>query len=169
MADQESPRSGEEARRTPQGELARKLHLLLDAAVAERGEALTFPEIRAAMTVRGVGLSRARWSYMKDGKGRLIQDRPLLTALADYFRVDPEYLLSVEDIETPELVGRQLEFAKALRAARVKSFVSKTLGDVSPETLEFIVDYLDQDIALHPGGGSGVDSGDSPDGRPGVP
>ncbi|WP_113716841.1 hypothetical protein [Arthrobacter dokdonensis] len=157
MADQESPGAGDEARRTPQGELARKLHLLLDVAVAERGEALTFPEIRAAMTVRGVGLSRARWSYMKDGNGRLVQDRPLLTALADYFNVDPEYLLSVEDIETPEMVGRQLEFVKSLRAARVKSFAAKTLGDVSPETLEIIVEYLDQDIALHPRGGSAVD------------
>ncbi|MCU6480449.1 hypothetical protein [Arthrobacter sp. A2-55] len=157
MADQESSTAGNEARRTPQGELARKLHLLLDVAVAERGEALTFPEIRAAMTVRGVGLSRARWSYMKDGNGRLVQDRPLLTALADYFNVDPEYLLSVEDVETPEMVGRQLEFIKSLRAARVKSFAAKTLGDVSPETLEIIVDYLDQDIALHPGEGPAAD------------
>ena len=169
MADQETSDVADAARRTPQGELARRLHLLLDIAVAERGRPLIFPDIREAMTARGVKLSRARWSYMKDGNGRLVHDRPLLTALADYFNVDPEYLLSVEDIETPELVGAELEFVKALRAARVKSFASKTLGDVSPETLEIIVEYLDRDIALHPGGGAAVDSGDSLGGRPRVP
>lgn len=169
MADQKTTGAADEARRTPQGVLARKLHLLLDVAVAERGRPLTFPDISAAMTVRGVKLSRARWSYMKDGNGRLVHDRPLLTALADYFNVDPEYLLSVEDIATPEIVGQQLEFVKALRATRVKSFAARTLGDVSPETLEAVIEYLDRDIGLHPGGDSTGDLVDSPDEPPVIP
>lgn len=169
MADQEKPGRADEVRRTPQGELARKLHLLLDVAVAEGDKPVTFPDISAAMSVRGVKLSRARWSYMKDGNGRLVHDRPLLTALAEYFNVDAEYLLSVEDIETPEIVGRQLEFVKALRATRVKSFAAKTLGDVSPETLEAVVKYLDRDIGPRPGGGSTDDLVDSPDEPPVAP
>lgn len=169
MADQESPGVPDEARRTPQSELARRLHLLLDIAVEESGKPLMFSDISEAMAVRGVKLSRARWAYMKDGKGRLIHDRPLLIALADYFSVDPEYLLSVEDIETAQLDGAELEFVKALRAARVKSFASETLGEVSPENLEVIVEYLDRDASLNVEGESSVDAGDSLDGHPRVP
>ncbi|MDQ0276473.1 hypothetical protein QO003_000776 [Arthrobacter silviterrae] len=153
MADKESPGAGDMARRTPQGELARKLHLLLDNAVVARGGPVSYPDIWAAMTVRGVKLSRARWAYMKDGKGVLIRDRALLTALADYFRVDPDYLLSVEEVKTPAMTGEQLKKVKAFRAARVKSFVESTLGDVSPETLDEIIDYLGQASAPHPGEG----------------
>lgn len=166
MADKES---AEGARYTPQGELARRLRLLLDAAVAERGGPVLFPDIRAAMTVRGVKLSRARWFYMKDGNGALVRDRPLLTALADFFNVDPEYLLSVENVEAPALTDEQLEFVKTLRAAKVKSFAAKTLGDVSPEALEAIIDYLDRDFARQPRGEKAGDSVDSPVARPEVP
>jgi len=163
MAHKELPGAGDLARRTPQGELARKLHLLLDIAVAERGGPVSYPDIWAAMTVRGVKLSRARWAYMKDGNGVLVRDCALLTALADYFKVDPDYLLSVEDIRTPEVVGRQLELVKAFRAARVKSFASQTLGEMSPETLDVVVDFLNQDIGPNHGGGeASSNSADSP-------
>lgn len=155
MADQDA---ADRFRHTPQGELARRLRLLLDAAVEVRGGPVLFPDIRAAMTVRGVKLSRARWAYMKDGNGALVRDRPLLTALADFFHVDPEYLLSVEEVEAPVLTDEQLEFVKSLRAAKVKSFAAKTLGDVSPEALEAIIDYLDRDVARQPGGEASGDS-----------
>lgn len=161
MADKESPGAGDMAGRTPQGELARKLHLLLDIAVVERGGPVSYPDIWAAMTVRGVKLSRARWAYMKDGKGVLIRDRALLTALADYFRVDPDYLLSVEEVKTPAMTSEQLKKVKAFRTARVKSFVESTLGDVSPETLDEIIEYLGQDSPPHPG--EGEEPGNSAD------
>ncbi|ALO66716.1 hypothetical protein AS189_09665 [Arthrobacter alpinus] len=169
MADQEKPGRADEVRRTPQGELARKLHLLLDIADAEGDKPATFPDISAAMTVRGVKLSRARWSYMKDGNGRLISDRPLLTALADYFKVSPDYLITVEDIEISEEAWDQLESVHSFREAKVKSFVDQTLGDVSPETLEDIVEYLSDDLPLPPGVGAVGDDVDSPDEPPVVP
>ena len=166
MIDQDAPVEGREPRCTPQGELARRLKLLLAASGAQRGKPLTFPDISEAMAARGVKMSRARWSYMKDGNGRLIQDRPLLSALAEYFSVDPGYLLGVEDVETPELMGVQLELVKVLRAAAVKSFAARTLGDVSPVTLQTIIDFLNRDIAPAPGRPPGM-GGTAPTTGPG--
>ena len=154
--------------RTPQAELARKLNLLLDTVVAERGVALTYREVSEALAARGVNLSRARWFYMKDGTGRMVSDPKLLTALSELFQVDASYLLGSDGAEVPERIDAQLEFVKSLRAARVKTFAARTLGDVSPETLRAITEYLNQDIARHPAGESSAASGSegSPDGPP---
>src|SRR5687767_14208049 len=137
---------------SPQAELARRLNLLLDVVVAERGQPITFREVQEKLASRGVKLSRARWFYMKDGTGRLVSDPALLRALCEIFKVDPSYLLPESDGELPERIDSQLEFVKSLRAARVKSFAARTLGDVSPETLRRISEYLNKDIDLHPGG-----------------
>lgn len=150
--------------RPPQAELARKLNLLLDIVVAERGTPFTYREVSEALSQRGVHLSRARWFYMKDGTGRMVSDPELLTALSELFEVDPSYLLGSEGAEVPERIDAQLEFVKSLRAARVKTFAARTLGDVSPETLRAITEYLNKDIAKHPAGKSSAASGseDSP-------
>jgi hypothetical protein len=169
MSDQGSYDASRRPKWTPQRELSRRLKLLLDAAVAERGKPLTFPEISEALAARGVKTSRARWYYMKDGNGRLVHDRVLLTALADFFNVSPEYLLDVEDMASPEVNGDQLEFVRSLRADRVKSFAQQTLGDVSPETLDAITEFLDRDIGRHPRGEMGGDSSDNSGGPPIVP
>ncbi|WP_315913248.1 hypothetical protein [Arthrobacter sp. lap29] len=167
MVDHEAPDTANDVDivgRTPQGELSRRLRLLLDIVVDETGRPVLFSDISAAMATRGVKLSRARWNYMKDGNGRLIPDRTLLMALADFFNVVHVFLLSVEDMETPELTESQLELVKVLRAERVRRFTAETLGDVSPQTLDVTIDYLDQDASLHSEGGSAADSGDSSDG-----
>ena len=137
---------------SPQAELARRLNLLLDIAVAERGKPVTFREVQEQLASKGVKLSRARWFYMKDGTGRLVSEPELLTAICEMFNVDPSYLLPGSDAALPERIDSQLEFVKSLRAARVKSFAARTLGDVSPETLRLISEYLNKDIDLHPGG-----------------
>jgi transcriptional regulator with XRE-family HTH domain len=156
---------------TPQAELARRLNLLLDVAVAERGKPVTFREVQEQLASRGVKLSRARWFYMKDGTGRLVSDPELLTALCEIFKVDPSYLLPESDGELPERIDSQLEFVKSLRAARVKSFAARTLGDVSPETLRRISEYLNKDIDLHPGGEEAAVTApeDTEDGHQGAP
>jgi transcriptional regulator with XRE-family HTH domain len=156
---------------TPQAELARRLNLLLDVAVAERGKPVTFREVQEQLASRGVKLSRARWFYMKDGTGRLVSDPELLTALCEIFRVDPSYLLPDSDGGLPERIDSQLEFVKSLRAARVKSFAARTLGDVSPETLRRISEYLNKDIDLYPGGEQAAVSApeDTEDGHQGAP
>lgn len=134
---------------SPQAQLARRLNLLLDAAVAERGKPMTFREVQAELADRGIKLSRARWFYMKEGTGRLVRDPALLAGLCSIFKVDPSYLLG-DHAELPERIDSQLEFVKSLRAARVKSFAARTLGDVSPETLRAISEYLNKDIGRHP-------------------
>jgi hypothetical protein len=134
---------------SPQAQLARRLNLLLDVVVAERGKPVTFREVQADLEARGIKLSRARWFYMKEGTGRLVSDMELLAGLCNIFNVDPSYLVG-DDAELPERIDSQLEFVKSLRAARVKSFAARTLGDVSPETLRAITEYLNKDIGRHP-------------------
>ncbi|WP_284990264.1 hypothetical protein [Arthrobacter sp. efr-133-TYG-120] len=136
---------------SPQTQLARRLNLLLDVVVAERGHPVTFKEVQTELAARGIKLSRARWFYMKEGSGRLVTDPVLLTGLCDIFNVDPSYLVG-SDAALPERIDSQLEFVKSLRAARVKSFAARTLGDVSPETLRAISEFLNKDIGLHPEG-----------------
>ena len=137
---------------SPQAALAHRLNLLLDVVVAERGSPVTFREIEAGLRARGIKISRARWFYMKDGTGRLVSDPQLLAAICEMFDVDPSYLLNDVEGDIPERIDSQLEFVKSLRAARVKSFAARTLGDVSPETLRAISEYLNKDIDLHPNG-----------------
>lgn len=156
---------------TPQAELARRLNLLLDVVVAERGKPVTFREVQDELAGRGIKLSRARWFYMKDGRGRLVSDSALLTALCDIFSVDRSYLLVGNDASLPKRIDSQLEFVKSLRAARVKSFAARTLGDVSPETLRAISEFLNKDIGLHPEGEQAAASSpsDTEDEHPEVP
>ena len=137
---------------SPQAELARRLNLLLDVVVAERGQPVTFREVQEKLEDKGIKLSRARWFYMKDGTGRLVSDPALLGALCEIFNVDPAYLLGSDDSRLPERIDSQLEFVKSLRAARVKTFAARTLGDVSPETLRAITEYLNKDITRRPEG-----------------
>jgi hypothetical protein len=169
MADQETSSASPGPGLTPQGELSQRLEILLEGVLAERGQPVSFREISGALADRGVKMSRARWSYMKDGNGSLISDRPLLTALADYFKVSPDYLLIVEDMETPEVAWEQRESVRSLRAAKVKSFVGQTLGDVSSETLQDVTDYLNGDRPLPPEAEAVGDYVDSPDEPPVVP
>lgn len=152
---------------TPQAELARRLNLLLDVVVAERGQPVTFREVQEKLAGKGIKLSRARWFYMKDGTGRLVSDPELLSALCEIFNVDPAYLAAGEATDLPERIDSQLEFVKSLRAARVKTFAARTLGDVSPETLRAITEYLNRDISRPEGeqaaASSQFDGGEEPE------
>lgn len=149
--------------------LARRLNLLLDVVIAERGTPMTFLELQQKLAGRGVNLSRARWSYMKDGTDRLVTDPQLLTAISEVFGIDPAYLLGDEDSGLPEQIDSRLEFLKALRAAKVKSFAARALGEVSPETLRAITEFLNNDIKLHQSGSAPTGPEDSGDGQPSAP
>lgn len=126
---------------TPQLELARKLNLLLDVVVAEGNTPYTYRQIEAGLKERGLTLSRARWAYMITGEGPLVTDAALLTGIAEFFRIPPEYMLG-SDGDLPDRVDAQLAFVKSLRVARVVNFAARMLGDVSPETLRSITELL---------------------------
>jgi hypothetical protein len=157
---------GEPPSQPPQVALARRLNLLLDAVVAERGTPVTFREVQEKLAERGIGMSRARWFYMKDGSGRLVTDKRVLTGICEMFGVDPTYLLDAESPELPESIQARLELVKSLRVARVRAFAARTLGDVAPETLRAISEYLNRDLGSAQQDESATDPSDNEGERP---
>lgn len=124
--------------------LANRLRTLLDVAEARTGNEVTFTAISEYLTGRGINLSRARWSYILNAH-RYVDDPQLLDALSDYFEVPHGYLRGEQD--APEIVTAQLDLVRAMRAAKVRTYAARTLGDLSPETLGAITKYLDEEAA----------------------
>jgi hypothetical protein len=124
--------------------LANRLRTLLDVTEARTGTEVTFTAISEYLTGRGIALSRARWSYMVNAH-RFVDDLELLDAISDYFEVPHGYLRGEEG--TPDIVTAQLDLVRAMRAAKVRSYAARTLGDLSPETLGAITKYLDKEAA----------------------
>ncbi|GAA3640763.1 hypothetical protein GCM10022200_25570 [Microbacterium awajiense] len=125
-------------------ELAKRLRLLLDVSIAETGEEPTYSQIMAFLQTRGVSLSRSRWTYMVNGH-RFVQDRALFEALAEYFEVEPAFLAGGADAPMPAKVAAQLDLVRSMRVAKVKSYAARTLGDISPEALQAITRFLDNE------------------------
>lgn len=138
-----SPRDDDETRRATEL-LANRLRTLMDVAEARSGREVTFTEIHEFVTSRGLTLSRARWSYVLNGH-RYTEDVALLDALSDFFGVPHGYLRG--EPGTPDDVTAQLDLVRAMRAARVRSYAARTLGDLSPETLGAITRFLDEEAA----------------------
>ena len=132
--------------KTAAEDLAKRLRLLLDVAVAETGSEPTFAQIAAFLEERGTNLSRSRWTYMVNGH-RYVQDRPLFEGLAAFFEVDPAFLAGEVGAETPTKVSAQLDLVRAMRAARVKTYAARTLGDISPNALQAISRFLDAEVS----------------------
>ena len=126
-------------------ELSRRLDLLMDVVVAEGGHPYKFADIQSALAAKGVGLSRARWFYMREGTGATVTDPKLLSALADFFGVPAAYLLD-SDPSLPARVEAQLKLLKAMRIAEVRSFAARALGDLSPEATEAIANILEEEM-----------------------
>ncbi|MEV1130520.1 hypothetical protein [Agromyces sp. NPDC049794] len=135
----------EDESNTAAEDLAKRLRLLLDVAVAETGSEPTYSHIAAFLEQRGTNLSRSRWTYMVNGH-RYVQDRVLFEGLADFFDVDAAFLMGAEGAEIPAKVSAQLDLVRSMRAARVKSYAARTLGDISPNALHAISKFLDEEI-----------------------
>lgn len=142
----------EEEGKTAAEDLAKRLRLLLDVAVAESGAEPTYAEIAAFVQSRGVSLSRSRWTYMVNGH-RYVQDRPLFEGLAEYFEVDASFLAGDHDAPMPEKVAAQLDLVRSMRHAKVRSYAARTLGDLSPEALQAISRFLDAEAEQRVGSG----------------
>ncbi|SFS16580.1 hypothetical protein SAMN04487846_3332 [Microbacterium sp. cf046] len=126
-------------------DLAKRLRLLLDVSIAESGAEPTYAQIAAFLESRGARLSRSRWTYMVNGH-RYVRDPVIVDGLAAYFDVDAPFLLGEEGAPTPEKVNAQIDLIRAMRAARVKSYAARTLGDVSPKALQAISKFLDEEM-----------------------
>lgn len=125
--------------------LEKRLRLLLDVKTAETGVEPSYSEIAAFLKARGTNLSRSRWTYMVNGH-RKVEDPEVFAGLAEYFDVDVDFLTGHGDASTPEKVNAQLDLVRAMRAAKVKSYATRTLGDLSPATLEAITKFLDEEM-----------------------
>ena len=66
----------------------------------------------------------------------------MVTALAEFFEINPDYLLK-SDGEVPERIQHELELLAAMRRAKVKEFATRTLAEVDNETLDAIAALLD--------------------------
>ena len=135
----------EDASNTAAEDLAKRLRLLLDVATAESGSEPTYSQIAEFLEARGTNLSRSRWTYMVNGH-RYVQDRALFEGLADFFDVEADFLMGLDGAETPAKVNAQLDLVRSMRAARVKSYAARTLGDISPNALQAISKFLDEEI-----------------------
>jgi len=123
--------------------LANRLRTLLDVMETRRGTEVTYQEVADELEQRNIKLSRARWSYMINGH-RYVRDEKLLTALADFFGVGHDYLLGEKE---PAMAAAELDLVRAMRAAKVKTFAARTLGDLSPDVLGAITKILDEEAA----------------------
>ena len=122
--------------------LARKIDLLMDVVVTTEGRPYEFHDIQSALAEKGVKLSRTRWHHMKTGDATVRQPVDVISALAEFFQVNPDYLLNT-DGEVPERIQQELELLAAMRRAKVKEFATRTLADVDNETLDAIAALLD--------------------------
>ncbi|MCC9195654.1 helix-turn-helix domain-containing protein [Arthrobacter sp. zg-Y820] len=122
--------------------LARKIDLLLDVVVTTEGKPYEFQDIQSALAEKGVKLSRTRWHHMKTGDATVRQPPEVVIALAEFFQVNPDYLLN-SDGEVPERIQHELELLASMRRAKVKEFATRTLADVDNETLDAIAALLD--------------------------
>ena len=125
--------------------LAARLRLLLDTEATKMGTEPTFKQISLFVERRGLKLSRSRWQYMLSGNKFTVRNESLLTAIAEFFDVEPAFLLDTSSDVVPEKVDAQLDLIRAMRTAEVKSFAARQLGDVSPETLDAITRFLDEE------------------------
>ncbi|MDK1326449.1 hypothetical protein [Arthrobacter sp. zg-Y1143] len=122
--------------------LARKIALLLDVVVTAEGRPYEFQDIQSALADKGVKLSRTRWHHIKAGDATVRQPSEVLAALAEFFDVNPDYLLE-SDGKVPERIQHELELLAAMRRAKVKEFATRTLAEVDNETLDAIAALLD--------------------------
>ena len=76
---------------------------------------------------------------------RTVDDPDLLAGLAAFFGVNADFLLT--DGPLPERLEAQLDLIRAMRVSKVRSFAARTLGDVSPRTLNAITEFLDDAAA----------------------
>ena len=81
---------------------------------------------------------------------RYVQDPAVFEGLAAYFDVDTAFLLGADGATTPERVTAQLDLVRSMRAAKVKSYAARTLGDISPKALHAITKFLDEEMTPMP-------------------
>lgn len=125
--------------------LGQRLRLLYDVlGRSEDGRHLTQEQVRAELGEHyGLHILRGRWSRLMAGEPTSISPVEL-TKIADYFDVDPRYLLQ-ESGELPQQVEAELHAITALRIAQVKDFALRNLAEIAPDSLAKILKAIESD------------------------
>lgn len=124
--------------------IGRKVDLLLDVVRrSDDGQVFEYKDVEASLAAKGIRLSRTRWQRIKSGESPSQQPREVLVAVAEFFGVDPSYLLET-DAELPDRVKSELELLRSMRRARVRDFAMRTLAEVDEETLKAITELIDE-------------------------
>lgn len=121
-------------------DLSARIRIALDRLEIHRGgDPVQFPEIQEFLASRGVSISRGKWAYILRGTDIHTRDRPLLAALGEFLDV-PEDFFYTGDI--PDRLEADVELVTAMRAAQVKTFAARALGDLAPEAVAAISEVL---------------------------
>jgi transcriptional regulator with XRE-family HTH domain len=124
--------------------LAGKLNLLLEVMHPATRGPYTYKEIALGVAERGANLSRARWSYLRAGSDT--PDRHLLKALAQFFGVDPAYLLD-DDVAMVEQVEAQLNYLRTMRDNEIKNSAARAISELSPDALNEMAEIIQRRLA----------------------
>jgi hypothetical protein len=127
-------------------ELAHRVGILQDVYELETGEPMTFPEISDRLQMKGVSVSRARWSYITTGGSYKVTDKKLLAGIAEIFGEDPEYLLNLTTPATSKRIAAHMPAIAAKRQEHLLGVAARSLGPVAPETYRTIAKTLMEDI-----------------------
>lgn len=124
--------------------IGRKVDLLLDVVRrSDDGQVFEYKDIESSLAAKGIKLSRTRWQHIKSGESPSQQPREVLVAVAEFFGVDPSYLLE-SDGELPDRIKGELELLRSMRLARVRDFAMRTLTEVDEATLKAITELIDE-------------------------
>lgn len=126
--------------------LAGRVGILIDIWDFEHNSSLTYPQVEASLSSKGIQLSRARWSYLINGTGSLVTDQSVLAAIAGFFDVPSEYLCDLNSEPSAELQEKMV-FVSDMRKLKVKNFATRNLGALSPDTLKTITNIIDSSMS----------------------
>lgn len=118
--------------------VARRLSLLRNA----REDAPSMTEVLTQLHEQGIDVPSELWEALTAGAGRLRVKRSVLSSLAAFFSVDPEFLTAPDTDPAADRAEAQLELRVALRESGGGRLGMRAIGDVSPSALRAIARSL---------------------------
>jgi transcriptional regulator with XRE-family HTH domain len=122
---------------------ARKLAGRLHQLVASANSAFVLDELTSAVSSQGAALPVEDWEGLLNPPAQVVRaSERVLLAIAQFFRVDPRYLLDARFDEVASRVEAELDVKAALRDKGIDGISFRTLGAVSPEALRAIAEAI---------------------------
>ncbi|MFJ8896621.1 hypothetical protein ACIRCZ_18710 [Leifsonia sp. NPDC102414] len=118
--------------------LAQRLGQLVESADKSFSYVVLDRELRRV----GVSVTEEVWNGLCSGGGPDLVSEVTLVAIAEFFKVDPRYLLETRFDDVADRVEAELEFKAALREVGANSMSSRALGAVSPEALRAVAEAI---------------------------